>query len=150
MTQTLRKLTILFLCTGNSCRSQMAEGLARHHGGDRVEVHSAGVIHVGVHPLAADVMKEAGIDISSQYSKDIDEIRHLKPDFVITLCDYAQSVCPDFTGDARKEHWPTPDPSQTSGTRDELLPRFRQTRDELGEKIVAFLDAHLPTPKTED
>ena len=137
------KIKILFLCTGNSCRSQIAEGFARYYGGNRLEVYSAGVMPVGVHPLAAQVMKEISIDISNQYSKDIDEVRDVKPDIVITLCDYAQSLCPDFAGASCKEHWPTFDPSQTYGTQDELLPRFRKTRDELGERIKAFLEAHL-------
>ncbi len=137
------KIKVLFLCTGNSCRSQMAEGWARHYAGDRIESHSAGVAPAGVHPLAIEVMSEVGVDISSQQSKDVDALDGLEPDIVITLCDYAASQCPDFPGAARKEHWPTYDPSQTFGTRDELLPKFRKTRDELGDRIRAFLEQVL-------
>ncbi|MBI2837781.1 MAG: arsenate reductase ArsC [Acidobacteria bacterium] len=138
------KTKVLFLCTGNSCRSQMAEGLARRLGGARIESHSAGVMAAGVNPLAAEVMGELGIDISGQWSKDVSEVEELEPDIVITLCGYAQSQCPEFAAAKVKEHWPTDDPSQTYGTRAELLPRFRATRDELAAKIRAFLDRLPP------
>lgn len=118
----------------------MAEGLARHLGCEKIESYSAGVMAVGVNPMAAEVMREFGIDISEQWSKDVSELDGLDPDVVITLCGYAQSQCPSFSGARVKEHWPTDDPSQTYGTREELLPRFRATRDELAARIRAFLD----------
>lgn len=139
-----KKPKILFLCTGNSCRSQMAEGWGRHFAGDMADVHSAGLFPAGVNPLAVDVMAEAGVDISGQYSKGFDSLEGLNPDIVITLCDHAQSLCPDYPGASRKEHWPTFDPSQTLGTREELLPLFRETRDELKGRISEYFSKLLP------
>jgi len=135
---------VLFVCTGNACRSQMAEGLARHLGGGRVQSYSAGVFPAGVNRFAIEVMKEAGIDISSHRSKSFEDLDGLEPDFVITLCDFAESMCPAYPGARRKEHWPTFDPSQVPGTREELLPMFRATRDELAARIREFLGETLP------
>lgn len=127
---------ILFLCTGNSCRSQMAEGWARKLWGDRYEVHSAGTLACSVHPDAIAVMAEAGVDISSHRSKHVDELKHLPFDLVVTLCGDAKRRCPVFPGKARKVHHPVEDPVGIEGTREEVLDAFRETRD----AIRAFVE----------
>src|SRR5580765_8388906 len=113
-------MKILVVCTGNSARSQMAEGLFRFHGGDSMEVSSAGLEPKGVNPLAVQVMREVGIDISAQYSKDVQEFAGKKFDWVITVCDRARESCPVFEG-ANKKHWNISDP------KDEA--EIRQARD---------------------
>ena len=111
-------LKIMFLCTGNSCRSQMAEGFAKHLGKDLLEVHSAGLMAAGVHPRAIAVMQEAGIDISRQRSKEIDQDLLNTMDIVITLCDNAAEACPWTPPDIKRLHWPVNDPVGTVGTED--------------------------------
>jgi arsenate reductase (thioredoxin) len=129
---------ILFLCTGNSARSQMAEGLARALGGGRVEVWSAGIAPKGVHPLAVRAMAERGIDISGQSSKDLSAVPR-DPDVVITLCDNAADRCPAFPGRVRRIHWSLPDPAAVSGTEEEKLRAFRESRAEIEARLAAFL-----------
>ena len=129
---------ILFLCTGNSARSQMAEGLARALGGSRVQVWSAGIEPKGVHPLAVRAMAERGIDISGQSSKDLSAVPR-DPDVVITLCDNAADRCPAFPGPVKRIHWSLPDPAAVIGTDEEKLRAFQQTRDEIQARLSALL-----------
>jgi arsenate reductase len=132
-------IKILFLCTGNSCRSQMAEGFARELGKGILEAHSAGLIAAGVHPRAVAVMKEAGIDISKQKSKEIDETVLKTMDVVVTLCASAEDSCPWTHPDIQRLHWPIKDPVATIGTADEAMKDFRRARDEIRQKIEEFL-----------
>ncbi len=123
------KIKVLFLCTGNSCRSQIAEGWARHLKGDVMEVHSAGVWPVGVHPRAIKVMAEAGVDVSDQKSKHVNEFIATDLDYVVTLCDNAREQCPAFPGKARLVHKPFDDPVAAIGNEREIMHAFRKTRD---------------------
>ena len=129
-----KEKNILFLCTGNSCRSQMAEGLARTIFPKNWNIHSAGTVAIGVHPLSIEVMKEIGIDISKQYSKTIDDIPIEKIDIVITLCGNAKDRCPVFPRKVLQEHWPIDDPISLSGTK-ELMTAFRRIRDDIHSRI---------------
>jgi arsenate reductase len=129
------KIKVMFLCTGNSCRSQMAEGLARELGRGVLEPHSAGLMPAGVHPRAIAVMKELGIDISGQKSKAIDERLLDTMDVIITLCDNAAEACPLTPPKIKRIHWPIKDPVWTTGTEAEIMKDFRRARDEIGEKI---------------
>jgi len=126
---------VLFLCTHNSARSQMAEGLLRHLSGGRFEVHSAGTEQTHVRPQAVAVMGEIGIDISGQESKTLE--RYLGEDFeyVVTVCDDANEACPVFPGAKERLHWSFEDPSKTEGTEEERLAKFRQVRDEIRTRI---------------
>jgi len=132
-------LKVMFLCTGNSCRSQMAEGFAKHLGKDLLEVHSAGLIAAGVHRRAIAVMQEAGIDISRQRSKEIDQDLLNTMDIVITLCDNAAEACPWTPPDIKRLHWPVNDPVGTIGTEDYIMNKFRRARDEIHGKIEQFV-----------
>jgi arsenate reductase len=130
---------VMFLCTGNSCRSQMAEGFARELGKGIIEPYSAGVIAAGVHPRAIAVMKELGIDISKQISEEMD-IDCLKTmDIVITLCGHAEESCPATPPHIKRLHWPVEDPVGTIGTEEEIMKEFRRARDEIRAKIVNFI-----------
>ena len=129
------KKRILFLCTGNSCRSQMAEGLLRHLAGDRFEIFSAGIKPRAVNPIAAEVMSEMGIDISSQRSKSVNKFLGQQFDYVITVCDNAKQTCPVFPGKYKKIHWNLEDPARTQGTKEEKLITFRKIRDIIKQKI---------------
>lgn len=129
------RLKVLFLCTANACRSQMAEGWARALKSDAVEAHSAGVEPCYLHPIAERVMKEAGVDISPQYSKHVDEFRGFEFDYVVTLCDYADTKCPVFPGHGARIHHPFADPVRVRGTEAEILAAFRATRDEIREFV---------------
>jgi arsenate reductase len=133
------KIKIMFLCTGNSCRSQMAEGLARDLGKGVLEPHSAGLIPAGVHPRAIAVMKELGIDISGQISKVIDERLLNTMDIVVTLCDNAAEACPLTPAKIKRLHWPIKDPVGTTGTEAEIMREFRRARDEIKGKIQDFV-----------
>jgi arsenate reductase len=134
---------VLFLCTHNSARSQMAEGLLRARGGPRYEVFSAGTHPRSIHPLAVKVMAELGIDISEaagHYAKGIEEFANKPPmDLVVTVCDDAAEECPFFPNARRQEHWGFPDPSAATGTEEERLAVFRQVRDAIARRIGAFL-----------
>lgn len=128
----------LFLCTGNSCRSQMAEGWARHLHGDKLEVASAGVIKHGVDPRAVKVMFEAGVDISGQSSKSIDELPEQRFDAVITLCDHAKESCPFFPGDVISLHQDFDDPpalAWQAASQEEALEGYRRVRDEIRDFV---------------
>ncbi len=134
-------LRVLVLCTGNSARSQMAEGLIRHFLGDRVEVYSAGTRPSGyVHPLAVEAMRELGIDISHQRSKSTDEFRGVDFDLVITVCDDADRNCPVWLGRGRKVHIGFPDPAAATGSREERLRAFREVRDGIIERVVKYVE----------
>lgn len=122
---------VLFLCTHNSARSQMAEGLLRALGGGRFEAHSAGTEATLVRPLAIRAMAELGIDISRQESKTLERYREQPFDYVITVCDDANESCPVFPNSRTRMHWSLPDPSQATGTDAEQLPVYRRVRDEL-------------------
>lgn len=127
-------IRILFLCTGNSCRSQMAEGWARQLKSGVIEAYSAGIEMHGLNPLAVKVMKEAGVDISSQRSKHVDELKHVPFDYVITVCDHANQHCPIFPGKARVVHAGFDDPPSVAAkaaTETEVLAIYRRVRDEI-------------------
>ncbi|MBF8378209.1 arsenate reductase (thioredoxin) [Alicyclobacillus mali] len=134
---------IYFLCTGNSCRSQMAEGWARHLGGERIEVQSAGIEAHGLNPRAVQVMREVGIDISHHRSKLIDPDFLEQADYVITLCGDANDRCPVTPPHVKRLHWGFPDPAKATGSEEEILNQFRQVRDAIGARIRSFLDREL-------
>ncbi len=132
-------LKVMFLCTGNSCRSQMAEGFARNLGKGILEAHSAGLMAAGVHPRAVAVMREAGIDISHQRSREIDPDLLRTMDVVITLCDNAAEACPRTPSTIKRLHWPVKDPVGTVGTEEEIIAEFRRARDEIKVKIQILI-----------
>jgi arsenate reductase (thioredoxin) len=136
------KKRVLILCTGNSARSQMAEGLLRDEGGDCFEVFSAGTKPSTVRPEAISVMKEIGIDISGHRSKSVDEFIGQPLDFVITVCDNAKESCPVFPGATKRLHWPFEDPAAKQGTEAERLADFRRIRDQVHARIMVFLDGN--------
>ena len=128
------KLKILFLCTGNSCRSQMAEGWARHLKGDIIDVYSAGIETHGLNPNAVKVMGEAGLDISKHRSKNVDELKDIKFDFVITVCGHANENCPFFPGKAKVVHVGFDDPpklAKSAKSEEEALDCYRRVRDQI-------------------
>lgn len=133
------KIKVMFLCTGNSCRSQMAEGLARELGKGVLEPYSAGLMAAGVLPRAIAVMKEIGIDISGRKSKTIDERLLKNMDVVVTLCDNAAEACPWTPPEIKRLHWPIKDPVGTRGTEKEIMEEFRRARDEIKGKIQDFV-----------
>ncbi len=132
---------ILFVCTHNSARSQMAEGLLSAWGGDRYAVESAGTERTSVRPEAVSVMREIGIDISGQTSKTIDGFVGQPFDWLITVCDQAAEACPTLPGVQQRAHWSIPDPSAVNGEDATRLEAFRTARDDLANRIRAFLDA---------
>jgi arsenate reductase len=138
-------LRLLFVCTGNSARSQMAEGLANHLGQGGVEAHSAGTMPAGVSSYAVAAMRERGIDISAHTSKGIEDVPG-PFDLVITLCDHAAALCPASTWTCPREHWPTPDPSFVGGGPDGVRRAFREVRDRLEQQIEAFLERRRASP----
>ncbi len=131
-------IRVLFVCTGNSARSQMAEGLLREIGEGRFDVHSAGVDPRGMHPLAVQAMAEIGIDISGQESKNLDRYLGQTWDYVITLCDHAAESCPAVPGAVRRLHWSLPDPAAAAGADSSRLRAFRSARDALVERVREF------------
>ena len=134
------KKRILFLCTHNAARSQMAEGLLRAMAGERFDVFSAGTEATGVHPLAIAAMRELGIDISGHASKTLDAFHGQRFDVVITVCDSANESCPLFPGGTERIHWDFDDPTAATGTDEERLRVFRRVRDELQARLRAFAD----------
>jgi len=129
------KPAVLILCTGNSCRSHLAEGILRAAAGDLVEVHSAGSKPAGyVHPMAIEVMREIGLDISGHTSKPMSEFLHRPVTTVITVCGQADQACPVFPGQVHRHHWGFTDPAHATGTEEEILAEFRRVRD--GIKLV--------------
>ena len=132
---------VLFLCTHNSARSQMAEGLLRSMASGQIEVVSAGSEPGGVHPLAVAVMQEVGIHIASARSKSLDEFAGQRFDYVITLCDQAQESCPVFPGDPKLIHWSFPDPSAATGDENDRYQAFAQVRTELAIRLRTWIQA---------
>ena len=126
---------VLFLCTHNSARSQMAEGLLRHLAGDRFEAYSAGTEATHVRPLAIRAMDEIGIDISGQESKTLNRYLGVPFDYVVTVCDEANEACPFFPGAKNRLHWSFEDPAQATGSEEERLGVFRRARDKIRERI---------------
>jgi len=137
---------VLFLCTHNSARSQMAEGFLRHLAGDGFDVASAGTEARGVNPLAVRVMAEAGVDLTGQTSKTLEGFLGAPWDYVVTVCDGANEACPLFPGAVSRLHWSFDDPSAARGTDGERLAVFRRVRDEIGARIEAWLAEHRGHP----
>lgn len=134
---------ILVLCTGNSCRSQIAEGYLRYFAGKKAEVYSAGVETHGVNPKAIATMKEDGINISNHTSNNIDEYRNIDFDFVITVCDNAKERCPFFPTKAKKFHYNFPDPAKATGTDEEIAEEFRKVRQQIKAYCKDFITENL-------
>ena len=135
MREVEEKLKMLFLCTGNACRSQMAEGWARHLKSDAIEAFSAGVMPAGVSSRVITVMGEAGVDISSQTSKHVKDYMAIDFDYVITLCDYASEKCPVFGGKTMVIHKPFEDPTMALGSSEQVMAAFRKVRDRIREFV---------------
>ncbi len=136
-------IKILVLCTGNSCRSQLAEGYLKHYLRDRAEVYSAGVETHGVNPRAISIMKEDGIDISDQTSNNVEEYRDVPFDYVITVCDNARERCPYFPTNAIRLHYNSPDPAKATGSEEEIEAEFRATRQEIKAYCEWFVTDQL-------
>ncbi|SET47077.1 arsenate reductase [Salinibacillus kushneri] len=136
----MSKKTIYFLCTGNSCRSQMAEGWAKEHLGDEWKVKSAGIEAHGLNPNAVKAMKEVDIDISGQQSETIDPKLLNKADMVVTLCGDANDRCPMTPPQVKREHWGFDDPAKAEGTEEEKWQVFQRVRDKIGERIKRFAE----------
>jgi len=146
----MQKLKVLFLCTGNSCRSQMAEGWARHLKSDVIEPYSAGIETYGLNPNAVKVMAEAGVDISKHRSKHLDEIRDIPFDYVVTVCDHAHESCPLFPGRTKVIHVGFDDPprlAKEAKDEQEALSHYRRVRDEI-RRFVESLPGSLEETKT--
>jgi arsenate reductase len=139
----MSKKKILVLCTGNSCRSQIAEGYLRHFANGRAEIYSAGIETHGVNPRAIETMKEDGIDISNHTSNNIDEYRDIDFDFVITVCDNAKERCPFFPTTAKKFHQNFADPAKATGTEEEIKEEFRQVRQQIKTYCKKFIADNL-------
>jgi arsenate reductase len=133
----------LFLCAGNSCRSQMAEGFARAMATNGDHVYSAGTSPKGIHPLAIRVMREVGVDISTQHSKGLEEIPLDRIDYLITLCGDADEQCPTLKSQVKRVHWPLPDPALARGSEAEILEVFRSVRDEIRARLKNFLSIEV-------
>ena len=132
------KIKILFLCSANSCRSQMAEGWARALKGDVVEPHSAGIVFSGLNPSAVKIMAEAGVTIENQTSKSVEDVRDILFDYVVTVCSDADAVCPQFPGGAKVVHVPFDDPpklAESANSEEEALTHYRRVRDEIREFV---------------
>ncbi len=134
---------ILILCTGNSCRSQIAEGYMRYFAKEKANVYSAGIETHGVNPKAIQVMAEDEIDISAHTSNHVDEYLDIPFDFVITVCDNAKEACPYFPGNVKRFHYNFPDPAKASGTEDEIMQEFRRVRDMIKTYSNDFVKQNL-------
>jgi len=134
-------LRVLIICTGNSARSQMAEGLLCSSSGGKIEVHSAGTRPSSVNPIAIEVMQELGVDISGHRSKSVDEFAGQEFDYVITVCDSAREACPVFPGRAQRLHWSFEDPAAASGSVEERKAVFRRVRDQIADQLRNFTEA---------
>lgn len=134
---------ILVLCTGNSCRSQIAEGYLKHFAKEKAEVYSAGIETHGVNPKAIQIMKEDGIDISHHTSNNINEYRNIDFDYVITVCDNAKEQCPIFPSTAKQFHHNFPDPAKAIGTEEEIMQQFRNVREEIKKFSHEFVTDNL-------
>jgi arsenate reductase len=136
-------LNILVLCTGNSCRSQLAEGYLRYFAGDRAKIYSAGIETHGVNPKAVQAMAEDHRDISGHTSNHVDEYINVPFDYVITVCDNANEACPHFPGDVKRFHHNFPDPAKARGTEEEVMNEFRRVRDMIKVYSFDFVDQHV-------
>lgn len=134
------KKIIYFICTGNSCRSQMAEGFAKYYGNGKVEVYSGGIETHGLNPRAVKVMSEIGIDISNQTSDLINEDILFKSDYVITLCGDARDKCPVLPASVKNIHWGLEDPAKATGSEQEILNKFREIRDIIEKKVKNLIE----------
>jgi arsenate reductase (thioredoxin) len=143
MSEQETKKRVLFLCTGNSCRSQMAEGALRKLAGDRFEAASAGTSPTQINPMAVRVMAEIGIDISEQRSKSVVEMMGEQFDYVVTVCDRAREACPVIPGGATKLHWSFDDPASAEGSEEKRLEVFRRVRDEIVSSVREFVVDHV-------
>ena len=139
-----KPFNILFLCTGNSCRSQMAEGWAKKHGGDLFVIQSAGIETHGKNPRAIAVMKEAGVDISSQESTKVTDEMLEDADLVVSVCGHAYEHCPVLPVGTNKEHWPLEDPAKAQGSEEEILNQFRASRDDIESRVKELLERFKP------
>ncbi len=136
-------MKVLFVCTGNSARSQMAEGFARHLSRGKIEAHSAGVAPSRLNPYAVQVMQECGIDISRQTSKAFDEDLARQMDIVVTVCGHAKESCPVLPSKVRRLHWPLDDPAAATGSEAEILATFRKSRDQIAALVTdLFRELH--------
>jgi arsenate reductase len=137
------KPSVLILCTGNSCRSHLAEGILRRAAGDLLDVHSAGSKPAGhVHPVAIRVMNEIGIDMGGHHSKPMSEFLSRRVDTVITVCGHVDQACPIFPGQVNRHHWPFEDPARAAGSDEEILAVFRRVRDEIRRVFEAYADGY--------
>lgn len=134
-----KPFNILFLCTGNSCRSQMAEGWARRYGKASFEIQSAGIEAHGKNPRAIAVMKEAGVDISEQESTKVTDDMLTRADLVVTVCGHADEYCPALPPGMKKEHWPLDDPAKAQGSEKKIMDQFRASRDDIETRVKALL-----------
>jgi len=132
-------MNVLFLCTGNSCRSQMAEGWAKQLGGKWIEAQSAGIEAHGKNPRAIEVMREAGVDISRQESTQLTDEMLTSADYVVTVCGQADENCPVLPAGTPKEHWPLADPAQATGSEDEIMTVFRASRDDIRRRVADLI-----------
>ena len=132
-------MNLLFLCTGNSCRSQIAEGWAKQLGGDWLEVQSAGIEAHGKNPRAITVMQEAGVDISGQESTRLTEEMLAQTDYLVTVCGHADEHCPVLPPGIRKEHWPLSDPAKASGSEEAIMAVFRESRDDILRRVDGLI-----------
>ena len=137
-----KSVNLLYLCTGNSCRSQMAEGWTRHLGEDWIEVQSAGIEAHGKNPRAIAIMKDAGIDISGQESSIVNNAMLERADIVVTVCGHADEQCPVLPPKTKKVHWPLTDPAKATGTEEAITNEFRATRDEVKKRVRALLNQY--------
>lgn len=129
-------MNILFLCTGNSCRSQMAEGWANKFKSDNFHIQSAGIEAHGKNPRAIAVMEEVGIDISQQESTKLNDNMLASTDYLVTVCGHADQHCPELPSKVKREHWPLFDPAKATGSNDEIMDTFRESRDDIHQRIV--------------
>jgi arsenate reductase len=134
---------VLVLCTGNSCRSQIAEGYLRKMAGNKAEVYSAGVETHGVNPRAVAIMQEDGVDISGHTSNHVDEYQDIDFDIVLTVCDHAKEVCPYFPSNALKLHYNFPDPAKAKGTEEEIMQEFRRVREMIKSYCAELVEEYL-------
>jgi arsenate reductase len=133
-------MNILFLCTGNSCRSQIAEGWARQLGGDWLQVQSAGIEAHGKNPRAIAVMQEAGVDISGQDSTKLTDEMLASVDYLVTVCGHADEHCPVLPPGIAKEHWPLNDPAKATGSEEEIMAVFRASRDDIRQRVADLIE----------
>lgn len=134
---------ILVLCTGNSCRSQIAEGYLKYYAGTKAKVYSAGIETHGVNPLAIETMKEDGVDISKQTSNNVNEYKDVPFDLIITVCDNAKENCPYFPSNAQHFHRDFPDPAKATGSKDQVLQEFRNTRELIKSYCKDFIESNF-------